>query len=641
MPGPETSIVIRAFNEARHLPRLLDAIRHQVYQDFEIIVVDSGSTDLTREIARRGADKVIEIESRDFTFGFSLNTGIQHCRGRFVVVVSAHAFPESEDWLNALITPLRQHGVAMVYGRQVGAPESKFAEVREFRRLFGTRRVVHTPRNVFANNANSAVRKDLWERVPFDERLPGLEDIAWAKRWSEAGYDVVYEPAAVVCHVHEESWRQIWRRYHRESLAARWIGAKGRRHIPLELVSESAYMLRDIWSARHAGRPRDTVGEISRFRIYKAWGTIRGLLDGAAFANPGTREQMFFDKTYRAVVISAPGQASLRAMELPSVKPGDVLIKVAYEGVCGTDLEILTGSLGYYKNSRAKYPISPGHEFSGRVVKVGANVTGVEVGEGVVAECIQSCGTCDDCRRQNWTACRRRQETGVIGLNGGYAEYVLVPGSVVHRIPADLTLRQAALCEPLAVVLKGLKRLEAAWGPGSKRRCMVLGAGPIGYLCARVLDMRGHEVVVYDREPLRRACFENTSIGVCDELRDLSGFEALIDATGDPLVLDRMLHDSRAGATILLLGLPYARREYNFEDLVSYDKTIVGSVGSSAREFDEALQLLPRLKMDELLARSYSLEEFEAAWQAFRSRKYLKVLLEIDGRLDHAALPTR
>ena len=208
VPSPETSIVIRAFNEERWLPELLAAIERQTYRDFEVLLVDSGSLDRTREIAAAHGARIIRLRSEDFTFGHSLNLGIQEARGTFVVIVSAHAIPTDERWLERLITPLRQPEHAMVFGGQRGHAVSKFSESRDFERVFPSKSLVMDDDHVFVNNANSAIRRDLWDQHRFDEGLPGLEDAEWAKYWIPLGKKVLYEPAACINHVHTESWAQ-------------------------------------------------------------------------------------------------------------------------------------------------------------------------------------------------------------------------------------------------------------------------------------------------------------------------------------------------------------------------------------------------------------------------------------------------
>lgn len=630
----ETSIVIRTFNEEKYLPKLLEAIHHQIYQDFEVIVVDSGSFDNTCEIARHHCDKLVQIDSADFTFGYSLNIGIRNAIGRYVAIVSAHTEPVEPTWLGNLIAPLKEDQVAMVYGRQFGKSNSNFAEVQDFRRTFGSERKILKPPHFFANNANSAIRRDLWEEHSFDETLPGLEDIEWAKYWMERGYQVIYEPEAAIYHIHEESWSQVQRRYYREAVAAKWIEIKGRRHIPLELFKETKNTANDLLKATKAGCLRQKSQEIIPFRFNKIVGTTKGLWDAAVMGDPRRRNAMFFDKSCQAVLINGVGQARVERVPIPPVKPADVLIKVAYEGVCGTDLEILHGTLGYYKTGMAKYPIIPGHEFSGRVVKIGPNVNHLQVGDPIVAECIQSCGECKSCRRGNWIACKERKEVGVIGQNGAYAEYVVLPARFVHKLPDDLDLKKASLCEPLAVVLKGLKRLERAWGPGKKKSCAVVGAGPIGHLCALILSLRGHQVTVFDRHPLRKSYFEGSEIQIGNDLEELSAYEALVEATGDPQALNAILHNSAPGATLLLLGLPYSRQEFNFEGIVAYDKTIVGSVGSSAEDFQAAIEILPQLDLSLFTEQLFPLEEFHQAWTKFNARENLKILLEVDDQLN-------
>jgi len=625
---PETSIIIRTYNEEKYLPALFDGLAAQTYRDFETVVVDSGSFDLTREIARQQADQLVRIKSDDFTFGYSLNVGIQHSKGQFIVIISAHTTPTGADWLSCLIAPLRDEQTAMVYGKQIGCSNSKFSEFLDFQRTFGTEREVLTPPNFFANNANSAVRRELWEQHPFDETLPGLEDIEWARYWMERGYRVLYEPLACIYHIHAESWAQVRHRYYREGLAARWIGLRSRRDIPYEVLRETRYFFGDIVHALQQRRLREKGFEIARFRFQKLAGTVSGIWDGAMMENPMMRRKLLFDRPYKAVVMHGPGHASLDEIEPPSLKPGEVLVRVAYEAVCATDLEILDGELGYYKTGLAKYPIVPGHEFSGTIAAMGTRVTELHEGDRVVVECIQGCGECPACQKGNWIGCVDRREVGVIGRDGGYAEYMITPARFVHRLPDSITLKEACLCEPLAVVLKGLRRLERAWGPSNEpRACAVIGGGPIGHLAARILSQRGHQVTVFDRNARRLEYFRGSDIRTDQDLYDLGAFDAIVEATGDPDALDAILHNSAAGSTILLLGLPYARRDFSFEAIVGYDKTVVGSVGSSAEDFNEAIATLPKMDTGALTKVVLPLAEFEQAWALARARTHLKVIL--------------
>jgi len=203
----------------------------------------------------------------------------------------------------------------------------------------------------------------------------------------------------------------------------------------------------------------------------------------------------------------------------------------------------------------------------------------------------------------------------------------------VHRLPSTVTLRQACLCEPMAVVLKGLRRLEQAWGAEGARTCAVVGAGPIGHLAARVLEQRGNRVTVFDRNPQRLEYFHGSRIETDNNLRDLGAFDAIVEATGDPDSLDSILHNSAAGATLLLLGLPYAKRDFSFEAIVGYDKTIVGSVGSNGDDFDRALAILPLIDTAHFMEKLLPLSEFRQAWELARARAHLRVMLQVDSAI--------
>ena len=628
---PETSIIIRTYNEERHLPELFRCFAAQEYRSFETVVVDSGSIDRTRDIASAYADRLISIRKHDFSFGYSLNEGIRNSTGRFIAIISAHAMPGNTSWLANLVQPLRDPATAMVYGRQQGVTQSKFGEFRDFTRTFGLKREVLKPPKFLANNANSAIRRDLWDQYAFDETLPGLEDVDWAKHWMEQGYMVVYEPSASIYHIHEESWSQVRHRYYREGQAARWIGITRRRDLPRELFREAAYLFGDLVQSIKQGVLPQKAAEITRFRYEKTAGLVSGIWDGSLMENPRLREQLLFDKPYKAITIQAPREAMIQSFGVPELKPGEVLVRVAYAGVCATDLEIFEGRLGYYKTGIAKYPIVPGHEFSGVIVATGARVTEFAENDSVVVECIQGCGECDACRNGDAIGCSWRSEVGVIGRNGGYAEYMITPARFVHRLPASLTLKHAILCEPLAVVLKGLRRL--GWNSSNRIlvRPAVVGGGPIGHLAALAIAHRGGDISVFDRNPQRLSYLARRGISVEEDLQKIAHFDTIIEATGDAEALDAVLHRSKPGATILLLGLPYAKRDFSFESIVSYDKTIIGSVGSTSADFDEALRVLPDIDASAFFECIFPFEEFHQAWDIARSGKHLKVVLEING----------
>jgi glycosyltransferase involved in cell wall biosynthesis len=218
----KVSVVIRSYNEDEHIERLFLGLRAQRQRPHEVIVVDSGSTDRTVEIAKRYADKIVSIDKREFTFGRALNRGIAAATGDICLFPSAHVYPTYDTWIEKIAAPFKDERVVLAYGRQRGGERNKFSEHQIFARWFPAESV-SPQRGYFCNNANCAVRRSAWESRPYDETLTGLEDLAWAKGAQEAGGWLAYVAEAEIVHVHDESWAQVRNRYRREAMAMRVI----------------------------------------------------------------------------------------------------------------------------------------------------------------------------------------------------------------------------------------------------------------------------------------------------------------------------------------------------------------------------------------------------------------------------------
>ncbi|MCL4459209.1 MAG: glycosyltransferase [Chloroflexi bacterium] len=210
---PKTSIVIRSKNEESYIGQTLGAIFEQDEQDFEVIIVDSGSRDKTLEIASSYPVKIIRIRETIFTYGRALNIGIRNSTGDFIVSLSAHALPTDGQWLRHLLAAFADLTVAGVYGRHVPRANATKLEVWGMHwggTIDGQRR--RQTRDFRFSNANGAIRRQIWEFIPFDESLSGGEDFVWAKQVQDLGYAIVYEPAAAVYHSHGEGFWRLMRR---------------------------------------------------------------------------------------------------------------------------------------------------------------------------------------------------------------------------------------------------------------------------------------------------------------------------------------------------------------------------------------------------------------------------------------------
>ncbi len=218
------SIVLRTLNEAKHLDDLLVMIARQqgAALQVETILIDSGSTDGTLEIARRHGCQISHITKSEFSFGRSLNRGCACSTGDILVFISGHCVPVGDDWLRRLCQPLLAGTVAYAYGRQIGDDDSNYSERRIFAHYFPD--TSSLPQDgFFCNNANSALLRSVWENHRFDESLTGLEDMDLAKRLVAAGMKIGYVARAPVFHHHRETWPAVRRRFEREALALRSI----------------------------------------------------------------------------------------------------------------------------------------------------------------------------------------------------------------------------------------------------------------------------------------------------------------------------------------------------------------------------------------------------------------------------------
>ena len=194
------SIIIRTKNEERWIAACLKAVSGQNHDDFEVILVDNESTDRTIEKAKQFSVSRI-ITCAEFRPGHALNLGIREARGSHIVCLSGHCIPVDETWLGCLLRNFEDPEVAGVYGRQEPLSFTPDADKRDLSIVFGRdRRVQH--RDNFFHNANSMIRRDLWEITPFDERVSNIEDRVWAHAVLQNGYKIVYEPEASVYHYH-------------------------------------------------------------------------------------------------------------------------------------------------------------------------------------------------------------------------------------------------------------------------------------------------------------------------------------------------------------------------------------------------------------------------------------------------------
>ncbi|MBN1681613.1 MAG: zinc-dependent alcohol dehydrogenase family protein [Anaerolineae bacterium] len=334
----------------------------------------------------------------------------------------------------------------------------------------------------------------------------------------------------------------------------------------------------------------------------------------------------------QAAVINAPEQAHVIETPLPDPGPNDVLIQVRAAGICGTDLHIFHGKY------EAVYPIIPGHEFSGVVAAVGDAVSRFQVGDRVTADPNIPCGRCPFCQRNEPNQCQNLAAVGVT-RSGAFAEYVTVPESNVFPI-GDLSFAAAALVEPLACVVWGLKRVSVQ--PGDS--VLIFGAGPMGCLVAQAVRSAGAaRVVITDLVPSRLDIAHD--LGATDVLPAGQhqaeritalaplGYDIVADATGIASVLEQSFSYARPRGKIWVFGVcpPDQRVSFVPYDVFRKDLSIIGSFAVN-RTFQESIALIESgaVQVEPLISHTLPLAQFaEGLELAEHDPKRLKVQFTI------------
>lgn len=217
------SIIIRTYNEEKYLEELLISINKQKLSKFKIetIIIDSGSTDSTTDIAKKYQVRLTYIDKKNFSFGRSLNLGCKFSKGEILVFISGHCVPTNSLWLSRLINPIL-NGFEYSYGKQIGRDTTKLSEMQVFAKQYPNTSSI-PQENFFCNNANAAISRKIWKKYKFNEDITGCEDMELAKRYFNDGGKIAYISSAIVFHIHNEDWTSIRRRYERESIALQII----------------------------------------------------------------------------------------------------------------------------------------------------------------------------------------------------------------------------------------------------------------------------------------------------------------------------------------------------------------------------------------------------------------------------------
>ncbi|MEV8268678.1 alcohol dehydrogenase catalytic domain-containing protein [Microbacterium sp. NPDC076911] len=286
-----------------------------------------------------------------------------------------------------------------------------------------------------------------------------------------------------------------------------------------------------------------------------------------------------------AVSVRGPGDMTWERIARPTRGAGQLLVRVERLGVCGTDVHLLDGTMGYIAEGLTTYPFQPGHEWCGVVVECdGPERAGeirdadsaVRVGDRVVGEPFLSCGTCDLCRAGHRDQCLARDEMGVRGESAGAAaEYIVVPRENVVVVPSHVDATAAVLAEPLVTALHALSVVHTS--PGESLG--IVGAGTLGLLAAQVASASGVRVTLYARgDRAKRAASVGADFVFVDQAEE-SAHDAVLEMSGGGGAFEFCLRVVKPTGRVALVGVASTRQPVDTSLVVTKGITIAGVLG--------------------------------------------------------------
>ncbi|MBN1867265.1 alcohol dehydrogenase catalytic domain-containing protein [Candidatus Sumerlaeota bacterium] len=312
--------------------------------------------------------------------------------------------------------------------------------------------------------------------------------------------------------------------------------------------------------------------------------------------------------------------------------PGDVRIRVAYCGICGTDLHVYHGKM----DKRVQIPQIIGHEMSGEIEELGEGVSGLRIGDRVVVRPLQPCGSCPACQRELSHICYNLKFLG-LDTPGAFQGSWTVPAHAVHRLPEAVSLEQGALVEPLAVACHDVRMAELREGESA----VVIGGGPIGLLIALVARSVGADVLVSEIHPFRRKLAEELGIETVDpQATDLerfvldrtakAGADAVFEVSGTQAGVEAMTKLARARGRVVMVAIHSQLAQVDLFRFFWRELRLIGARVYEPQDYERAIAVAAsgEIPLQRLVSATYSLDELRRAFQEMESgAEVVKILI--------------
>ncbi len=323
----------------------------------------------------------------------------------------------------------------------------------------------------------------------------------------------------------------------------------------------------------------------------------------------------------KVAVLKALEKFEFEEREDPRPKPEEVVVRMRYAGISGTDIRIYKGRL------KARLPMVLGQELVGEVEEVGGNVRQFSEGDIVVVEPVIRCGRCEYCLTGRYNLCNELKVLGVT-TDGGFSEKLVVPEQTLHAIPEELDVKTGVLINPFSVGFHAVRKARATLG----EQVVVLGGGPIGLSASLFATMQGAEVVLIEPNEFRRRIAEKyfdvraMSPELADELSDSA--DVVIEASGSSEAISTAVKIVKKGGRIAVAGAYSQDSSLNFSLVVRKDVEILG-VWLYPNIFGRVIDVLKERKVDvkQLITHEFKFEEIAKAFETASNGEVFKVVI--------------
>ena len=338
----------------------------------------------------------------------------------------------------------------------------------------------------------------------------------------------------------------------------------------------------------------------------------------------------------KALRFLEPRKLEVQDVPTPVPGPGDCLLKVRACGICGSDPAGYTGRSG-----RRIPPMTMGHEFAAEIVETGDEVKNFKVGDAVIVQPINFCGTCENCKRGLTMLCLNKIFYGVLTTDGAMAEYLCVPEKQLYKMPENLSFYEGALAEPYAVTYGAYKKA----GSLKDQIVLIVGAGTIGdCLLQLVLLDKPKMVIMADLSDKRLAIAKdlgatygiNTGkVDALEEIKRLSDghmIDVSFEACGVEPTANLSIQALKIAGTTVWLGMNQKQMTLNMQDIVCSARNVLGSFNYTHKEFGEVVEILGsgKLATDKIISKVVSLDEAPQAFEDLLSSpdNFLKIVID-------------